>query len=210
MMGLFLGLNLPSAAQSSSVDPFMGMWALTLDYEDNSAGWLEVRQEDGYLDSEMLWRWGSVLPVDYTLVNENQLILVNGRDEVRERDEQSNPIRTTHPVNWFQVTKTGDDQLEGWAYFPNKNGIGVEAVGFSGKRIPAYGETPKIRKIKYGNPKKLFNGKDLKGWELLNKSATNGWKVEDGILNNDPLQKQGEVHINSGTCVLRTPLKIST
>ena len=44
--GLFLALNFQSLAQSSSVEPFLGMWALTLDYEEENAGWLEVRQEE--------------------------------------------------------------------------------------------------------------------------------------------------------------------
>ncbi len=202
LLSLFMGLTLQSFAQSSSVDPFLGMWALTLNYDDNNAGWMEVRQEDGYLDSEILWRWGSVYAVDYTFVNENQLILVHGRDVVRKRDEDRNPIRTTHPVQWFQVTKAGENKLEGWAYFPNRDGLGVEEVSFTGLKIPDYGEAPKIRKIKYGEPVRLFNGKDLQGWELLNKNNTSGWKVEDGIMINDPVQKHGSTHINYGN--LRT------
>ena len=141
LVGLFLGMNLNSSAQSSSVDPFLGMWALTLDYENSNAGWLEVRQEDGYLDADLLWRGGSVSPVDYTMLNEGKLILVNGSDVVRKRDEEQNPVRTTHPVNWFHVTKAGDDQLKGLAYFPNKDGVGVEEVTFTGKKIPRPAKT---------------------------------------------------------------------
>lgn len=202
LVGLFLGMNLNSSAQSSSVDPFLGMWALTLDYENSNAGWLEVRQEDGYLDADLLWRGGSVSPVDYTMVNEDQLILVNSSDVVRERDEEQNPVRTTHPVNWFRVTKAGEGQLKGLAYFPNKDGVGVEAVTFTGKKIPACGEAPKVRKIKYGEPVVLFGGKDLTGWELTDMNATSGWKVVDGVMVNNPVQKSGEKHIRYGN--LRT------
>ncbi|MCK4745422.1 MAG: DUF1080 domain-containing protein, partial [Bacteroidales bacterium] len=148
------------------------------------------------------WRGGSVSPVDYTMVNEDQLILVNGRDVVRERDEEQNPLRTTHPVNWFHVTKAGDDQLKGLAYFPNKDGVGVEAVTFTGKKIPACGEAPKMRKIKFGEPVVLFGGKDLTGWELTDMNATSGWKVVDGVMVNNPVQKTGEKHIRYGN--LRT------
>ena len=202
LVGLFLGMNLNSSAQSSSVDPFLGMWALTLDYENSNAGWLEVRQEDGYLDADLLWRGGSVSPVDYTMVNEGQLILVNGKDVVRKRDEEQNPVKTTHPVNWFQVTKAGEGQLEGLAYFPNRDGVGVKAVTFTGKKIPACGEAPKVRKIKYGEPVVLFGGKDLTGWELTDMNATSGWKVVDGVMVNNPVQKSGEKHIRYGN--LRT------
>ena len=62
--GIFILIAAPSGAQDDPVDPFVGMWALDLEYENNTAGWLEVSQEDGYIDSEILWRWGSVYPVD--------------------------------------------------------------------------------------------------------------------------------------------------
>ena len=202
LTGLLVSLNVPSFAQGNSVDPFLGMWALTLDYEDSKAGWLEVTQQEGYLDSEILWRWGSVYAVDYTMVNEDTLVLVHGSDVIRERDDEGNPIRTTHPVQWFQITKSDVDKLEGQAFFPKEDGIGLETVGFTGTKIPAYGEAPKIKKIKYGDPVTLFNGKDLDGWELLNKSATNGWKVVDGVMVNDPVQTEGEKHISYGN--LRT------
>jgi len=202
LITLFMGLNVQSFAQESSVDPFFGMWALTLDYENSNAGWLEVRQEDGYLDSDLLWRGGSVNPVGFTLANRGQILLVNGRDVVQEKDKEQNPVRTTHPVTWFQIAKAGEDRLEGMAFFPNSNGVGVEAVSFTGKRIPAVGEAPKLRKIKYGEPVNLFNGKDLQGWELTDKNAVSGWKVVDGVMVNDPVQKEGEKHIHYGN--LRT------
>lgn len=202
LVGLFLGVSLQTSAQGSSVEPFLGMWALTLDYENSNAGWLELRQENGYLDADLLWRGGSVNPIGYTMVNEGQLILVNGRDVVRKKDEEGNPVRIQHPINWFQINKAGDELLEGMAYFPNRDGVGVEAVTFTGKKIPAYGEAPKVRKIKYGDPIKLFNGNDLQGWELTDPDATSGWKVKDGVMLNDPVQKNGEKHIHYGN--LRT------
>ena len=115
LLALCMGLGLSSFAQDSSAEPFLGAWALTLDYEGGNAGWLEVRQEDGYLDSDLLWRGGSVNPIGFTMVNDSQLVLVNGRDVVRKRDKEQNPIRTTHPVQWDQVSKIGEDKLEGWA-----------------------------------------------------------------------------------------------
>jgi hypothetical protein len=88
------------------------------------------------------------------------------------------------------------------AFFPNPDGVGVQAVSFTGKRIPPCGEAPKLRKAKYAEPVKLFNGRDLQGWELTDKNATNGWKVVDGVLVNNPVQKEGEKHIHYGN--LRT------
>ncbi|RPI45746.1 MAG: DUF1080 domain-containing protein [Bacteroidetes bacterium] len=201
---LLLLPNLPSAAQKvSTVEPFLGMWALDLDYDDSNAGWLEVRQEEGYLDAEILWRWGSVYPVENTMVVGDMLLLTHGSDVVRKKDSDGNALRTHHPIYWFEITKEGSDMIRGNAVFPNASGIGAEQVSFTGKKIPPYsGKKPDPKKADYGNPVKLFNGKNLDGWELLGAGSTSGWRVENGVLVNDPVQKQGKRHINYGN--LRT------
>jgi hypothetical protein len=200
--GILISCLIPSMAQGGPADPFMGIWALQLDYENNNAGWLEVRQGEGYLDASILWRWGSVYPVDFTFVEQGELFLTHGEDVVWERDENGNPLRTGHTVYWFDVKKEGPDQITGEAVFPNRDGIGVESVKFTGKRIPSPGKAPKTSKAKYGAPERLFNGRDLEGWELVDPNTTSGWKVVDGILVNDPVQKEGAAHINYGN--LRT------
>ncbi|MEN8201675.1 MAG: DUF1080 domain-containing protein [Bacteroidota bacterium] len=202
LIAVLFGLNAQTFAQNKPADPYLGMWALTLDYEDNSAGWLEVTRGDGFLDASLLWRWGSVYPIDFTFVMDKQLYLTHGRDMVKDRDEEGNPSRTIHPLYWMQVNKTGHDAIEGIYFSPKTNGEELEMVSFTGKRIPPAGEAPDLKKIKYGKPIQLFNGKDLEEWELLNQNAANGWKVEDGIMINDPVQKPGESHISYGN--LRT------
>jgi len=202
LLAVLFCLNSSTFAQDSPAEPFLGMWALTLDYEDNTAGWLEVTQEDGYLYSEILWRWGSVTPVDFTMILEGDLLLVQGTDKVKERDEEGNPVRTQHPINWFDVKKVGVDEITGSAEFPGEDGIEVESISFTGKRIPPFGEAPKIKKIKYGESMALFNGEDTSGWELIGSNNANGWKVEEGVLTNDPVQKPGEEHLSYGN--LRT------
>ncbi len=197
---ILCGFQGQSFAQEESAEPFLGMWALTLDYDNNRAGWLEVRQENGYLDADLLWRWGSVTPVEFTMVTEQTLLLVQGRDVVKKIAGKAD--RKLHPIQWFQVTKGGANQIEGIANFPNRDGIGMETVSFTGERIPPEGEAPKLKKSMYGDPVKLFNGTDLEGWELAETTATNGWKAKDGVLLNHPVQTPGEAHITYGN--LRT------
>ena len=197
---LLCGFQGQSFAQEDSAEPFLGMWALTLDYDNNRAGWLEVRQENGYLDADLLWRWGSVSPVEFTMITEQTLLLVQGRDVVKKIAGKAD--RKLHPIQWFQVTKRGENQIEGVANFPNRDGIGMETVCFTGKRIPPEGEAPKLKKSMFGDPVKLFNGTDLEGWELAETTATNGWKAKDGVLLNHPAQSPGEAHITYGN--LRT------
>jgi hypothetical protein len=198
LIALYSGLSSQSSAQSA--EPYLGMWALTLDYENSNAGWLEVRQEKDYLDADLLWRAGSVLPVEFTLETGGFLLLTQGHDVVKRTEGK--PDRTLHPLQWYEIRKTGEDRIEGTAYFPNRNGVGVETVSFTGKRIPPLGEAPNIKKSMFGDPVELFDGTDLEGWELAENGTVNGWKAVDGTLVNNPEQKEGEAHIVYGN--LRT------
>jgi hypothetical protein len=202
----FCGLVIMLAGQTQiltqSADPFLGMWALDLDYESSNAGWMEITQEDGYLDASMLWRWGSVFQAEFVFTAGEHLIITNSEILVRKEDASGEPIREHRQINWYDLTKDGDDWISGKAFFPNPDGIGMEVVSFTGEKIPAYGPAPDLDDIKFGKQIKLLNGKDLSGWELLEPNAVNGWKVVDRVLVNDPVQKEGEPHISYGN--LRT------
>jgi hypothetical protein len=192
----------PSSAQDNTAAPFLGMWALSLDYSDNNAGWIEVRQQDGYLDASILWRWGSVYNAGFVFVMDGELFLTNTQELVRGKDAEGKPVKTQQQVNWLQLRKDGDDVVTGFSITPNSNGIGVDVVSFTGKRIPPAGEAPDLTQVKYGKEIELFNGKDLEGWELTDPNATNGWKVVDGVLVTDPVQPKTGKHITYGN--LRT------
>ncbi len=202
LLGLLIILAGPSQAQAQSADPFLGTWALALDYENSNAGWIEITQEDGYLDAAILWRGGSVNPVDFVFAAEDHLILTRSNKLIREKDKAGEPVREHLQIFWFDIQKEGSDIISGKGFFPNENGIGAEAVSFTGKRIPGDGPAPDLGNIKFGKKITLLNGKDLSGWELLEPNSVNGWKVIDGVLVNDPAQKEGEPHIHYGN--LRT------
>lgn len=205
-LALFCSLAFLLAGQkqipAQSADPFLGMWALDLDYESSHAGWMEITQEDGYLDASVLWRWGSVFQVEFVFTADDHLIITNSTREIRKKDASGEPVRVQQRINWYDLTKDGEDRISGKAFFPNQDGIGLEVVSFTGERIPEYGPAPDPDNIKFGKKVKLLNGKDLSGWELLEPDAVNGWKVVDGVLVNDPVQREGEPHIHYGN--LRT------
>jgi len=198
--------NYPSSdsatVESAPVDFFLGSWALDIDYEDNNAGWLEVKKENGFLDASLLWRWGSVRPVEFAWYTDNKLKVMMGKTLERMVEGSADPIRVHHLQNTWKIVKTGDNSISGTLIAPDFSGEGAEMVTFTGKRLPEAGPAPDIASLKFGEPIELFNGKDLTGWQLLNKNAANGWDVTNGILVNDPVQKEGEPHINYGN--LRT------
>lgn len=185
----------------TEASPFIGMWALDLDYDSNTAGWIEVRQENGYLDAQILWRWGSVMDVDYVFLREDHLTITRIYD-VERSNEAGETVKTQRITNWYDLELKDKDMIQGKAFFPSTDGRSMEMVNFTGKRIPPEAMAPELSKVKYGKPLTLIGKKDLKGWNLLEEGATNGWSVKKGVLENKPVQKEGEEHIPYGN--LRT------
>ena len=68
--------------------------------------------------------------------------------------------------------------------------------------MPELPPAPDLSQATYGAPIELFNGEDLTGWSLINDQQTNGFKAEEGMLVNDPVQPEDGEHISYGN--LRT------
>jgi len=180
---------------SDGPEPYLGCWALTL--PDNVPGWIEIRQEDGYLDGDILWGGGSVLPLANVYMDGDKLVLTRTRSMVRKRDDAGKPVRTQTTVSNMVISVNGDN-LTGRIYTPDSDGIGIKEDFFSGKKIPPVPEAPDLSKVKYGEEISLFNGEDLTGWRLVDPNSTNGFYVKDGILSNDPVQEEGKPRVHYG------------
>lgn len=187
-----------SVLAAQDVDPYIGRWALTI--PGGSAGWLGVTQEKGYLDASLLWGGGSVLPVDSAYMDEGSLTITRN-NKVERKDAAGNVVRTQVFTETIIAKVSGDD-LHLIQVRPRSDGTGVSRNEFNGKRIPPLPAKPDLAKVKYGTPIELFNGTNLDGWKLTNPNDTNGWSVENGILINRPVQKEGQRRISFGN--LRT------
>jgi 3-keto-disaccharide hydrolase len=186
---------------NAGLTEFLGQW--TIDIDGGSVGWIEVRRENDYLNGDILWGGGSVLPVsNIFLASGNLLIIQRSNNVVRKRDENNNPVLTMVVTDWLEIRKAGDDAIKGILLRPRRNGIGVDSTGFSGRKLPPVPPAPDMKSLKFGKPITLFNGKDLSGWTLINPRQANGFKVADGTLVNDPVQTEGAPHISYGN--LRT------
>lgn len=192
--------SVAAAPQKTDISGFVGQW--TIDIEGGSVGWLEVRQEDGYLDADILWEGGSVLPVSSIFMEKDNLLVVQrSNDVVRKTDENKKPVRTQVVTSWMEISKNGE-KINGILLSPRRNGLSVDTTNFVGTKLPPVPPAPDLASLKYGEPISLFNGKDLTGWKLINEKQVNGFKVIDGTLVNDPVQKEGQPHISYGN--LRT------
>lgn len=171
-------------------NPFMGMW--TIDIEHGGVGWLHVHDTEGFLDAELMWIGGSVLPVSFAyMADEHTLVLTrsqalpaikdaNGKDRVRAKGFT------------MRVKKIGN-AITGDMVGPIWGGPGEEVRAFVGHKLPPVGPAPDLSKLKYGPSIQLFNGKNLTGWSIIDPNHKNGFYVENGELRNNPVQdKEGE------------------
>ena len=177
--------------------PFTGRWALTI--PSGGAGWLGVEQKPGYLDAQLLWGGGSVLPVDSAYMDGDTLVITR-LQKVERRNADRVVVREQTFTDIITANVSGDEmklvQIQ-----PRRDGQGVIRSEFIGKRIPPLPDKPDFSKVKYGKPIPLFNGENLDWWELTNPEQTNGWSVKNGVLINNPVQ-EGRRHVSYGN--LRT------
>jgi hypothetical protein len=197
---LLISLLFASSALKAEepIDKFLGRWALHL---PGGAGWLEVSNDEGYLDASILWYGGSVVPTDHVYIDGETLIVSRVRKLVREKDSDGKPLKVQTSTELIKFKFYGE-QLVGEKISPRSNGNGVSTQSFTGNKIPDLPQAPDLAKVKYGKTIKLINGKDLSGWEIMGENKANGWSIVKGALVNNPVQEHGKRHVRYGN--LRT------
>ncbi|MGE0019630.1 MAG: DUF1080 domain-containing protein [Draconibacterium sp.] len=188
LVAVFALLAVVSTAQNAQKD-FNGMW--TIEIEGGSVGWLGVNDNKGYLDAELLWQGGSVLPVSNVYFTSDNSLVVTRTREVEKSAERRHTLTQT-----FTFERKGD-KLSGTMTEPARDGLSISKLSFKGWRLPMPPAAPNLSTIKYGEPIQLFNGKDLTGWRLINPKQANGFKVVNGELVNDPVNPEGQ-RVNFG------------
>lgn len=182
-------------ASAQDIEKYIGRWAL--DFEEG-IGWLEVRQEQGYLDADFLWRWGSVMPVANVYVADGKLVVT--RTSGKSFEKPDGKMRS-HNITQTLILQGNGNRLVGTYTEPANNGVGATVYYVSAKKVPPVPAAPDLSKVKYGKPINLLSD-NLSGWRLLEPEAVSGWTIENGVLKNNPVQKDGQPHIHYGN--LRT------
>ena len=177
----------------NSFEAFKGMWTLSI--EGGSVGWIGVHNDNGFIDAELLWGGGSVVPVLHIyFADDKHMTATRTREIIRTTDDGS---ERKHVVTQVYEFKRDGDKVAGILKVPAPDGLSVRETRFSGWKLPDVPPAPDLASIKYGEPVELFNGKDLSGWHLVESDRTNGFKVNDGVLVNDPPHTEGG-HSRSG------------
>ena len=180
LISLVLVSALHAAAPAN--DAYLGRWALTT--STGGIGWLEVKKQSGWYDGSLLWIGGSVLPVASVTIADGSLTVTRVRD-LERKDASGKVVRKQQLTDSYTVQVEGDS-LKGVRLAPRNNGVGVDRLEFTGKRIPALPPRPDLAKVKFGEAVQLFNGRDLSGWKVKETDIKSAWSVENGVLANRP------------------------
>ncbi len=178
---------------------FFGRWALTI--PNGRAGWLEIKQEQGWYDGSLLWGGGSVLPVANVVIADGTLTVTRIR-EIERKNAAGEVIRTQQLTETITGTVEGDT-LRLTHIAPRANGKGFERAEFTGRRIPPLPPRPNLAQVKFGAPIQLLNGRDLSGWRLNEPDGKSAWSIENGVLVNRP-PEHGPGQPRQRTANLRT------
>jgi hypothetical protein len=188
------------AAANDAPSPLLGRWALTL--PNGGAGWLEITKENSWYDGSLLWGGGSVVPLASVALAGDTLTFTRLRDVVR-KNAAGAVVRTQRLTETFTAKLTPEGALAVQRVSPRNNGTGDDVEKFAGRRVPPLPPRPDLKQVKFGAPVALFNGRDLAGWNLIEKNQFNAWTVESGTLvNRPPAREPGKPAVHSGN--LRT------
>jgi hypothetical protein len=178
---LFLLLTCPLAASKVTAEEtrsFEGTWAFAL--PDGAPAWLQIRRVDGQLDGKLLWSIGSARPVSDLSVDDGQLSF-RRRIQWKPHGEDAEARVIEHPM----TGQLDGDQLRLTVRQSRVAETREETLVIVGKRLPPLPPRPDLSQVRWGEPIRLFNGRDLSGWRLSNPKKQNGWRVEDGELVNE-------------------------
>jgi hypothetical protein len=149
---------------SASTNPFLGRWDLTLKTPDREyPSWLEITEEDGHLKVRMVGRWGHARLLPKAEIANGQITFVSPKEEEGRKDSDMAFVGKLSG-KFLRGTTSGPDGAV-WTW--------------RGERVPLLNRTGVPH---WGEPIKLFNGKDLTGWKVSDPGAPTSWKVEAGTL----------------------------
>jgi Domain of Unknown Function (DUF1080) len=178
-LSLVLALGVPGSPQTTtkaskaseelgvSADPFLGRWDVTVKTDKGEyPSWIEISKAGNRLKGRFVGKSGSARPIVKISATEGRLEF----SLPKQYEERTNDL--------VFKGKLAGDKLEGTT--TNEEG---KTLQWTAVRAPSL---ERVSVPKWGAPIQLFNGKDLTGWKIRYPDKPNGWKVEKGILVNNP------------------------
>lgn len=152
-------------------NPFLGKWDIAgVGAHSNYVYWLEVKMEDGKLTGYFLNRSGSVLKLAHIKIEDGELSFTPAAPRAGAPQPPSHRARLNEDKDRLLGTVT----------------VGGEDVAWLGVPAPKWPETSANKKIRFGTPVALFDGKDMSNWEGQHKDKELGWTIVEGVMTNEP------------------------
>lgn len=172
----------PAVQEVPQVDPegFVGRWDMTVQTAEGSyPSWLELTRKGDQFAGRFVGRVGHARPVSDIKVEGSSLAF-------------------TLPTQYEQMDsdlsfkgELVDGALSGKT---NANAPKGTELAWNAVKAP---ELAAPNAVEWGEPVKIFNGKDLSGWHLMDPDQNEFWKVIDGVLVNDVID-EGDVGQGTG------------
>src|ERR1700686_3342865 len=137
----------------ASAQPFLGRWDLTLKTPvRESPSWLEITLEGGQLKARLVSRWGHARPLPKVEVSNGRIMFVSPKEDEERKDDM-----------------VFEGKLSGTTLVGMTTGQEGTPWKWRGEKAP---DLRRRTEPKWGEPKQLFNGKDLSGWTPSDPNAT--------------------------------------
>jgi 3-keto-disaccharide hydrolase len=151
-----------SSADAASIKPLLGRWDLTLKAPDRDyPSWIEIAEKDGHPTARFVSRWGNARRLPRIEIRGAHITFVSPKEEEDRKDDMVFEGDLTGET--LSGTTTGPDGAQ-WTW------TGVRAPMLDRGKAP-----------QWGKPIRLFNGRDLQGWEMSHPGPPE-WTVKDGNL----------------------------
>ncbi|MDE0937865.1 MAG: DUF1080 domain-containing protein [Mariniblastus sp.] len=161
-------------SSDGSQEGVCGNWALRM--PNGAAGWLTLNSDAGTPQGQ-LWTVGGGKKLLQLSIGDNRCtfsrLIRIGAPEFSGGPPTGDRVKCNH------VATVAGDRI-----FIKMLLADGKVTEYQGTRIAPLPPRPDVDSIKFGKPIELFNGEDLKGWELVNPKQNNGWKAVEGELRN--------------------------
>ncbi len=164
--------SLSCTAVGEKPEVFLGRWDMTVTPANDTPypQWMELIEKDGKIEGRVQPRGGGWRPIQGVKFEAGKMVV-----------ELSTP---RGPATAWILTSEGPDRI-----------TGIERRGDSDGPSLAGVRAPKLDRpmpSAWTEPKSIFNGKDLTGWEPIGNIENNKWKAVKGELVNDNPQVDGQ------------------
>ncbi len=154
----------PSKQPVTTTDAFLGRWDVTMKTEkEEYPSWFELATEGTQFKGQFVGRSGSARLIARIIISGEQLEFSLPKQYEKRTDDLV--FKGKYAEGRIEGTTTSEEG---------------KTLQWSAVRAPSL---DRMGVPEWGDPVKLFNGKDLTGWKARNPES-NGWKVVNGVLVN--------------------------